>query len=339
MTKEPKTTEPLPKPVKDTLMIRKKKIPITISFLPQSSLKFYFENPRVYSIVRQGDEEPSQEDIELALRQREHVKQLRTDIESNGGLTDAVIVRASTREVVEGNSRLAAYRMLAERDPLKWAHIKCNLLPDDVDDSLIAALLGQYHLGGKAEWPPYEQAGFLHRRFYKHKVEIDALSKEMPLKRGTIKLYIDTYQFMLDQNDNTQARWSYYYEYLRSGKIKKARERYPDFNDVLIDKIKSGEMTAQDLRDKLPVICDSPKTVHKMLSGKVTFDDAFEEAENSGVASNAFKKLSSFRRWLGTSEAQQQILRAKGQAADKIKFEVGKIATFARTLKDQFKNS
>ena len=96
--------ELLPKPVNDTLIIRKKKIPITIEFRRQDSLKFYIENPRVYSVVRQDEEEPSQDDIEAALRQREHVKQLRVDIESNGGLTDAVIVHGGTHEVVEGNS-------------------------------------------------------------------------------------------------------------------------------------------------------------------------------------------------------------------------------------------
>lgn len=339
MSEQGKAKDVLPKPVNDTLIIRKKKIPITIEFRRQDSLKFYIENPRVYSVVRQDEEEPSQEDIEAALRQREHVKQLRIDIESNGGLTDAVIVHGGTQEVVEGNSRLAAYRMLAERDPIMWANMKCNVLPANIDDSLIAALLGQYHLAGKAEWPPYEQAGFLHRRFYKHNVDIPSLAREMPLKHGTIKLYIETYQFMVDEDDNTSARWSYYFEYLKNKKIQKARERYPKFDDVLMDKIKSTEMTAQELRDKLPVICDSPKTVRKMLSGDLTFDDAFEEAESSGVASDAFKKLSKFRRWLGTSEAERQVLQSKGPAAGKIKFEVEQIAKFSRSLRDKLRDS
>src|SRR5207248_3263457 len=159
--------------------------------------------------------------------------------------------RGTTREVVEGNSRLAAYRILAETDPIKWAYMKCNVLPDDIDESLIAALLGQYHLAGKTEWPPYEQAGFLHRRFYKHKIDIETLKQEMPLSRATINRYIATYQFMLDQKDNTRDRWSYYYEYLGNKRVKKARQRFPGFDDVMIEKIKNTEMTAQELRDKL----------------------------------------------------------------------------------------
>src|SRR5262245_26572156 len=114
MAEKSEKRELIPKPVRDTLVIRKQKIPITIQFLPQRSLRFYVENPRVYSVVRTESDEPSQEEIEAALRQREHVRRLKIDIEANGGLTDAIIVRGTGCEVVEGNSRLAAYRMLAE---------------------------------------------------------------------------------------------------------------------------------------------------------------------------------------------------------------------------------
>src|SRR5206468_4231013 len=97
------------------------------------------------------------------------------------------------------------------------------------------------------------------------------------------------------------------------------------FDEVLIEKIKNTEMTAQDLRDKLPVICDSQKTLRKMLHHDITFDDAFEDAESTGVSSSAFKRLSKFRMWIATSDAQQQVTRSTGAAASKIKFEIEKI--------------
>src|SRR5262249_14556918 len=157
--------------------------------------------------------------------------------------------------------------------------------------------------------------------------------------RAKIKLYIATYQFMLEQKDNTQDRWSYYYEYLKNPKVRKARKQFSYFDYVLVEKIKNTEMTAQDLRDKLPVICDSKKTLRKMLGEEITFEDAFEEAENSGVSTSAFKRLEKFRKWLATDQAQHQIVHAKGQAADKIKFEVRKIGSFVRKLKEQFGDS
>ena len=73
---------------------------------------------------------------------------------------------------------------------------------------------------------------------------------------------------MLDEKTTRRRRWSYYYEYLKNAKIRKARKQYPEFRRRDDRKIKSDEMTAQELRDKLPVICDSPKTLRKMLSGE-----------------------------------------------------------------------
>lgn len=40
---------------------------------------------------------------------------------------------------------LAAYRQLAAKEPIKWVLVKCTVLPDDVDDALVFALLGQFH--------------------------------------------------------------------------------------------------------------------------------------------------------------------------------------------------
>ena len=326
-----------PPPRNDTLVIRKTIVPIKVAYLQQTTLRFYPDNPRVYSIVHsEGDEDPSQDFIEKKLREREHVRHLKHDIDQNGGLTDPVIVHGGTLEVVEGNSRLAAFRILAETDPLKWGLIKCYVLPANISESLISTLLGQYHLKGKTEWPPYEQAGFLHRRFYKQRVDLKTLTDEVGLKRALVKQYIETFQFMVLRKDNTQARWSYYFEFLKSNKIKKARERYAGFEDVIIAKIKSGEIdNAQDLRDKLPIICESTRAVNRLVAGKTTFEDAFEEAENSGVTNNVVQKLNRFRMWVATDEAQSRITREQAAAAGKIKFEVQQIYSCIKKLRDE----
>ncbi len=95
---------------------------------------------------------------------QEHVKELKESIKSNGGLIDPIIVRDGDFVVLEGNSRLAAYRILYKTDPIKWAKIKVTLLPKDIPESAVFTLLGQYHIVGKDPWDPYEQAGYLYRR-------------------------------------------------------------------------------------------------------------------------------------------------------------------------------
>src|SRR5262245_2915309 len=46
-----------------TLTVRNQEIPVITKFIPQMKLKFYRDNPRIYSIVRADGKEPSQEEI------------------------------------------------------------------------------------------------------------------------------------------------------------------------------------------------------------------------------------------------------------------------------------
>jgi hypothetical protein len=320
----------------DTLLIRENEVPVRIGYIEHTKLKFYVENPRIYSIVRTNDTEPSQDEIETALQDMDHVKILKGDIEQNGGLVDAIFVKDGTFDVIEGNSRLAAYRLLAKQDPIRWGSIKCQLLPASIDDSLISSLLGQYHLKGKKEWPPYEQAGFLHRRYYKHKIEMKDLAAEMSETQVKVRQYIETYQFMIDRNDNKPNRWSYYLEYLKNKKIQDASKRFADFEPLIVGMIKSEDFdNAQDMRDKLPVVCQAPKVLKKFVSGKVTFEEAFEEAEESGIASEPFLKLHKFRNWLVSEAAQNKIINSKPPSAGKIKYEVDTILNEIKRLADK----
>ena len=126
---------------KENLTIGKKDYEVEICELNQADLKFYTENPRVYSVLNIGGEEPSQTEIEEHMCNLDHVKQLRLSIESNGGLIDPLIVRDGDYTVLEGNSRLAAYRLLCRTDAITWGKVKCKVLPADIDDAAIFALL------------------------------------------------------------------------------------------------------------------------------------------------------------------------------------------------------
>jgi hypothetical protein len=176
-----------PQWVEDTILVRGMRIPVRIGQIRQADLRYFVENPRVYSLVHtNGSDEPTQNEIERALQAMEHVRELVHDIRANGGLIDPLYVRAGTLEVIEGNSRLAAYRHLATSNPIGWGWVKCALLPADFDDSLVSALLGQWHLKGKKEWPPFEQAGYLYRRHTVHGIPLDDLASEVGLSRAKL---------------------------------------------------------------------------------------------------------------------------------------------------------
>lgn len=147
---------------KRKMPIGKQTVLVTDTELKQSELLFYAENPRVFSALHTlDDDSPSQETIEKEMCKLDHVKTLRTSIEANGGLLEPVIVRGNV--VLEGNCRLAAYRMLAKKDLEKWSKIRCTVLPEDITEEQILSLLGTIHIIGRMDWNAFEKAGYLYR--------------------------------------------------------------------------------------------------------------------------------------------------------------------------------
>ncbi len=322
----------------ETLLIRGVEIPVQTTSLAHSDLRFFVDNPRVYSILRSGGEEPSQKDIQRKLLEMDHVKALIQDIKRDGGLTDPIIVRAGSMEVLEGNSRLAAYRALAEIDPIQWATMKCKLLPKDLDESLIFALLGQYHIKGKKDWVPFEQAGFLYRRSINHSIDSAKLAREIGLSKPRVEHLITTYQFMLDHDETDTTRWSYYDEYLKSRIIRKARLGQPGFDNLIVEKIKSGEIArAVDVRDRLPLICSAPKVLKKFAKKAYDFEDAHERAVDAGADSAPYKKLATFRQWLARPEVVMGLSHIQGETRKKVEYELSKLATRIEVVRGKLK--
>lgn len=308
----------------DTLTIAGKKIRVRTGDILQEGLVFFVENPRIHSLIHSDGTEPTQEEIQRQLESMDHVKELVHDIKRNGGLIDALIVRSGTREVIEGNSRLAAYRCLNREDPIRWGKVKATLLPEPVESVVIDVLLGQYHLKGKAEWPPYEQAGYLYRRVNNHGMTVDELAVELGLGKKRINQMIETYSFMVERRDNQRDRWSYYDEYIKSRRIAKARAKWPALDSVVVSKIQSGEIKrAQDLRDMLPVICSSSgKALDRFVAGKLDFEEAFELAEHRGGTHTSYRRLEKFRKWIAESEVQQRLAECPPAVLKRVEFEV-----------------
>jgi len=199
----------------DTITIRGTHIPTRREAIPHHKLSFFKENPRIYSLLREDNDEPTQLEIEEKLLEMEHVRELISDIRRHGGLIESPIVKGGTLEVIEGNSRLAAWRFLSKKAPKKWNKINCLVLPEDTPQALVSALLGQLHLKGKTKWPAYEQAGYLFRRHREDGVKVSDLALEVGITRQKVNTSINAYQFMVDSKDNRRERWSYYLEYVR----------------------------------------------------------------------------------------------------------------------------
>ena len=99
-----------------------KAIPLTSDYRNIEELYFLGENPRVYAVTHgePGFEdlmrEEQQEVIFQKLCKEPSVKNLIPEVRRHGGLMEPILVREDTREVIEGNSRLAVYRHLFAKE-------------------------------------------------------------------------------------------------------------------------------------------------------------------------------------------------------------------------------
>ena len=326
--------------VNDSLTLGGEEVPVKNGYLPVVDLSFYSDNPRIYSFVQRQDDVPSQDEIHKRLNRMDHVKQLIQSIRANGGLTDPMLVRDGDLVVLEGNSRLAAYRELSRLDAVRWGKAKVRLLPSDISEKLVFALLGEYHIIGRKDWAPYEQAGYLYRRNIMHGVSVQEMADEMGLSIRWVNQLVSTYQFMVDHDENDVNRWSHYDEYLKSNAVKKARQGNPNLDKIIVKKIKDNEIeTARDVRDKLVKILDVPKAgpqpIKILMSGEGTFERAFESARDRGVDNVWLNRFKRFKERLLDEDLISDMRHMDSEQRNRCLFELRKIRQAVERIERQ----
>ena len=318
----------------DVIILRGRELKITVAYVDQMSLRFFAENPRIYSSLWRDDgTEPTQQEIFDVLSKRENVREiLLPSIRENGGLIEPLLVRGNV--VLEGNSRLAAYRLLSQTNAAKWQKVRVRKLPDTISDAEVFSLLGEYHIVGRTDWAPFEQAGYLYRRHKQFGVTVEALHKEISLTTSRIRHIISVYQYMIDVGDRQPTRWSYYDELLKGRRFAKAVEQYPDFNQVIVEKIQSGEIDrAVDIRDRLPlIVAAGGNTLKKFVQGKSSFEHAVADARDRGAGDYTGRKLRDFRNWLAEEQLAREIEKATDTERKSLKYELSQIERRIRKL-------
>lgn len=287
-----------------TININGEEIQVQEKEMKVNDLDFWAENPRVYSALRmESEESPSQEEIFNKMKTLNNVKALRWQIEKDGGLIEPIYVRNNV--VIEGNSRLAAYRLLFKKDVEKWGMIKCYILPDDLPDDKAFSLIGTFHISGRAEWTPFEQAGFLYRHLQKSKKPIKELAKDFGLQPKRAQLYADTYKTMIAHDDNDQSHWSYYFEMLKNKNIIQMNDAHPEMNliNTLCDKIQDGSIekankfrdigklaasNTEEAKDAMQAYLDNNESL-EMAVAKVSEEEKKKHANK--VAKDFFEQL------------------------------------------------
>lgn len=273
---------------------------------------YYFDNPRInYIISKYRPEQVNSQLIESALLSRDSTKELIHDIESNGGLLEPVIVL--NNRVIEGNTRLCAYRRLYKRHQSnQWRYIKANIINDEVSTKEIFSILSNYHIRGKTPWDPYEKASCINKMI-EQGYSIDEVVKAIGSTKSKVEIMLDAYKVMRDkylvkvESANEQIigahdeikKFSYFDALFTNKDLAERAKTTPQFIDEFVEWVAEGRIPkAQDVRE-LHNILNNKKSRKVFL--QPDSDGSFEDAkrvlhyERPEKMSGFYSKLEQFR--------------------------------------------
>ena len=276
-------------------------------------LKFLRNNPRVYACThgQSGFEdmevEEQQQVIFQAIRQEPSVTNVLRDLEHHGGLLEPILVRMDTMEVIEGNSRLAAYRVLHEKQPNgQWSEIECSTVSSLTDEQQ-DAFQNQIHVKGKTKWSAYEKANFAFVRRKDGRYSFKHMARIFSESESTLRKRVKVIQLMTDNEDQEQSNFSFYDVIERNqdirnklnegqataeiskyqkDKLSSVQKEALKFRDWLLRTVKSPikEFTAQEMRKQLPVVLKKPRVLKQLIGGTLTLEEAYSRATVSKAA-------------------------------------------------------
>ena len=271
-----------------TISILKEEVPCSSERRSIHELRYFPSNPRVNSKLQEeeslpDDYEEKQNIIQNKMWQESSVKNLIPDIKLQGGVMEPILVMYSTKEVIEGNSRLAALRQLNDKDPNdeRWQTIPCQVVTITQDQ--IDAYLHQIHVKGKTPWLKYAKAHTAYKRIVVEDANIEAYAEIVGETVAELEKQINIINAMRENHDRDRFNFSYYETMLRNKKIKDACDSKPFVKDALLKEIKKQDksFTALDMRNKLPAILVKKKILKKFTCGEETLDESYQQAKPS----------------------------------------------------------
>jgi len=284
-------------------------------------LEYYPENPRInYIISKFPPKQISQELIERELLKLEQTKERIKDLEDNKGLIDEVYVL--NNEVVEGNTRLCAYRRLCKKypDDNRWKYIKARILQSDITDDELFYILGIFHIKGKTEWDAYEKAAYMNKMVYTFNKSPEDICKQLRIQRKNLDATLQAYKVMskkylssVKNNDNDSRddlkKFSYFDAFFHQKELVERAKGTPGFVDQFVEWVKEGRFTnAQSVR-QLNKILSNKKSSKAFCESEP--EEALEEAihilyeHKPEKVDRFYKKIREFRDLLRDAEVNK----------------------------------
>ena len=174
--------------------------------IPVGEIELDRANPRIRKFLEMYGDDPTPEQIFLALGAGNDEEGARTDgptfqklkqsIITNGGIIQPIILNRradGTLICIEGNTRVALYKdFLSTGTPGSWNTIPA-LVHNEIDDATVHAIRLQIHLVGPRPWDPYSKAKYLHELRHKEHLPFSTIVDFCGGRQSEVSTFIDAY--------------------------------------------------------------------------------------------------------------------------------------------------
>ncbi len=222
----------------------------------------------------------SEKDAENEIWLQSDMDYLYNDIKDRG-LQEELIINNSL-VVQEGNRRLAACKKLyeeqktgkIEKKPFNFSSVKCKRFAPGTSPLDVEVFLASIHVGGKKEWPDYNQARLLYNLRHERHLSIDTLanitrkSKTTILKKYEAYELTEKYRKSHKKDKNWSEKYPHFIEFLRKD-LEEFRENAKNV-DKFMSWLEDGKITnSLDVRH-LKSVTNSPRALHILEKKDIT---------------------------------------------------------------------
>jgi len=315
--------------MKNSITVLGRIISYELKDLDINEVQYYPDNPRINNIVsRFQKSEITQELIQQELLKLESTKERMKDLEENKGIIDEIYVLR--KQVIEGNTRLCAFRRLNQKYPEenRWKKISARILQEDVTEEELFYILGIFHLKGKTEWSAYEKAAYIYKMIAVLKKSPDEIAKQLRMQKGNIDASLKAYKLMknkfLSKNKNSNkqsdelSKFSYFDAFYHQKELVERAQNAPDFENTFVSWVKEERFkNAQGVRD-LPKIMNNKRALKNFSDNEpeTAYNDAMQilhqyKPEKVDKFYKKFEEFSNFIDDVEINKLKEEIIESK----------------------------
>ena len=240
-----------------------------------------------------------QQIIAERMEKEESTRSVLEGLRLHQGQQEPLIVDLRGNIVIEGNSRLAALRVLAREDPADWGAAICRCY-NDLTEEERCALLSEMHVIGKTEWNPYVKAATYWRQHHELKWELPKIAQMNRTNVAKVRTELATVELMAKENELNERKYSWYNVLTSTRDIKQEFENNAEFQSRVLTIVQNASPEAPDpverasnaFRDGLKALVKKKRPLRKFCSGSKTLQEAVEAAQMSTLSAKLRKARS-----------------------------------------------